>query len=295
MLEAMASRVKPMVPNYPSLHQLFPCRQQQVSASGLYLQHLLQRKGSKDRPFVYTNYVTTLDGRIALAYPHTAHVSIPADITSEIDQRLYQELAAQADVLLTSGRYLRHLGEGRAQHLPPISDDCPDLLQWRREQGLEPQPAVVVLSRSLDLPLQTLTSLGRRVYVATGSGADKRKLAAIAETGVSILLSGKGKGVEGCELVDELGMMGYTSIYSIAGPALLDTLLRAGKVDRLYLTQVHMLFGGENYETLLEGPLLSPAARFRLDSLYYDQGAAERPPQSFAVFVKARPESSTSG
>lgn len=268
------------------IQQLYPHQQQEVGVEGLYLQHQLHRKGSTVRPFVYTNYVVTLDGRIALEYPHSNHTSIPADITSELDQRLYQELAAQADVLLTSGRYLRQLSEGRAQHPPPLSNDYQDLLQWRLEQGLDKQPALVVLSRSLDLPLHTLTSLGRKVYVATGSGADKRKLATIAETGTSILFSGRGKNVEGCDLVEELGMMGYTSIYSIAGPALLDTLLRAGKVDRLYLTQVHMLFGGERYDTLLEGPLLSPAARFCLDSLYYDLGKAERPPQSFAVFCK---------
>lgn len=275
-----------MLPETPNIQQLYPSVQPEVSVVELYLQHQLHHKGSKEHPFVYTNYIATLDGRIALEYPHSDHTSIPTDITSEIDQRLYQELAAQADVLLTSGRYLRELGEGRAQHPPPISDEYPELLQWRREQGLEPQPAIVILSRSLDLPLDTLNSLGRKVYVATGGGADKRKLAAIAETGVSVLLSGEGKAVEGCELVEELGMMGYASIYSIAGPALLDTLLRAGKVDRLYLTQVHMLFGGEKYDTLLEGPLLTPAARFCLDSLFYDRGTAGRPPQSFAVFRK---------
>lgn len=268
------------------IEQLFPCQVPKVTVTQLYLQHQLHRKGSREQPFVYTNYVTTLDGRIALAYPHTAHSSIPTGVTSEIDQRLYQELAAQADVLLTSGRYLRQLGDGTAQHPPPVNESQQDLLQWRRDQGLAAQPAMVILSRSLELPLELLASLGRKVYVATGSGADKRKLAAIAETGASLLLTGEGKEVEGCSLVEELGQMGYTSIYSIAGPALLDTLLRANMVDRLYLTQVHMLFGGQHYETLLEGPLLEPAARFCLESLYYDRGQAERPPQSFAVFGK---------
>ena len=268
----------------PRIQQLYSCLQPDVRVGKLYLQHQLHRKGSKERPYVYTNYIATLDGRIALAYPHSDHTSIPSDITSIIDRRLYQELAAQADVLLTSGRYLRQLVKGRAQHPLPVSDEYPDLLQWRLEQGLVRQPSVVILSRSLELPLEVLPELGRKVYVATGSDADKRKLAAIAETGTSILLSGEGKSVEGCALVEELGVMGYTSIYSIAGPALLDTLLRAGKVDRLYLTQVHMLFGGEKYDTLLEGPLLNPVPRFCLDSLYYDQGETERPPQFFAVF-----------
>jgi len=276
-----------MTHNDLSIEQLYPAGpQQNVGVSQLYLQHQLHRKGQKERPFVYTNYVASLDGRIALEYPHSGHSCIPAEITSKIDQRLYQELAAQADVLLTSGRYLRRLGDGTAQYPPPVSEAHPDLLLWRLEQGLEEQPAIVILSRSLDLPLDVLASFKRRVYVATGSAADKRKLAAVAETGVSVLLSGIGEGVDGCRLVEELGLMGYTSIYSIAGPALLDTLLRAGKVDRLYLTQVHMLFGGQNYDSLLEGPLLEPAARFHLESLYYDRGTSKRPPQSFASFTK---------
>jgi riboflavin biosynthesis pyrimidine reductase len=273
-----------------TLQQLYPCRHSTVQVFRLYLQHSLHRKGSRERPYVYTNYVTTLDGRIALEYPHSGRSSIPAAITSEVDQRLYQELAAQADVLLTSGRYLRQLGDGTAQHAPPVSESQADLLQWRREQGMAEQPALVILTRTLDLPLDVLESLGRKVYVATGSGADKRKLAAIAQTGATVLLSGNGEGVDGCELIGELGRMGYTSIYSIAGPVLLDTLLRAGKVDRLYLTQVHMLFGGQNYDTLLEGPLLEPAAMFYLESLYYDMGSNERPPQSFAVFGNGRGE-----
>lgn len=276
-----------MQPEETRIQQLYPLQQREVSVAGLYLQHHLHRKGSKEHPFVYTNYVSTLDGRIALGYPHSAHTSIPPGITSGIDRRLYQELAAQADVLLTSGRYLRQLSEGKAQHPPPISDEYPDLLQWRLDQVMKRQPAVVILSRSLDLPLTALTSLKRKVYVATGSDADKHRLARIADSGTSILFSGEGKEVEGCELIADLGMMGYTSIYSIAGPALLNTLLRAGKVDRLYLTQVHMIFGGEKYDTLLEGPLLNPAARFCLDSLYYDKGESGRPPQSFAVFGKA--------
>lgn len=276
-----------MLLNDLHLQQLFPGPQQKVAVAQLYLQHRLHHKGSRARPFVYTNYVTTLDGRIALEYPHSGHSSIPADITSDIDHRLYQELAAQAEVLLTSGRYVRRLAEGSAQQPLPIGEEYQDLLQWRLEQGMEEQPAVVILSRSLDLPLELLASLKRKVYVATGSRADKRKLAAIGGTGVSVLLSGDGEEVEGCSLVDELGGMGYTSIYSIAGPALLDTLLRAGMVDRLYLTQVHMLFGGQNYDTLLEGPLLEPAASFCLESLFYDRGTDHRTPQSFAVFGKA--------
>jgi riboflavin biosynthesis pyrimidine reductase len=145
----------------------------------------------------------------------------------------------------------------------------------------------VILSRSLELPLdKVLPMLARKVIVATGVEADKRRLAAVAASGVPVLLVGDTDEVDGCLLIEELGMKGYRSIYAIAGPGLLDTLLRAGKVDRLYLTQVHTLLGGKCYDTLLESAVLDPAARFELDELYLEQGAQRRQGQMFGVYRK---------
>lgn len=268
------------------LRQLYPPSQStDLTADGLYLRHRLDQRGSAELPFVYSNYVVSLDGRIALDYPRCEKSGVPPAITSNTDWRLYQELAAQSDVLLTSGRYIRELAAGKAQDDLPVGENFPDLLDWRRQQGLEPQPAVVILSRSLDLPLEKLFPQPQRtLYVATGARADKRKLAAIAGMGIPVLLSGEGKSVEGCRLIRELGEKGYRSIYAIAGPGLLDTLLRAGRVDRLYLTQVHTLLGGQCYDTLLEGALLRPAARFALEELHYDQGDDTRQGQFFSVY-----------
>lgn len=271
------------------LRQLYPPSQAPtIAAEGLYLRQRLDRRGSAERPFVYSNYVVSLDGRIALDYPRCGESAVPPAITSDSDWRLYQELAAQSDVLLTSGRYIRELAAGKAQDDLPVGENFPDLLDWRRQQGLEPQPAVVILSRSLDLPLEKLFPHPQRtLYVATGARADKRKLATIAGMGIPVLLSGDGKSVEGCRLIRELGEKGFRSIYAIAGPGLLDTLLRADRVDRLYLTQVHTLLGGQCYDTLLEGALLRPAARFALEELHYDQGDDTRQGQFFAVYRRA--------
>lgn len=275
------------------LQQLYPpCQDNHPTVPGLYLSHRLDQRSEHGHPFVYTNYVLSLDGRIALKYPQADHISIPPPITSTIDWRLYQELATQADVLLTSGRYIRELAAGEAQSTPPVSEDFPDLIAWRKEQGLDPQPALVILSRSLDLPLdKVIPQLNRTVYVATGPDADKRKLAAVVETGVPVLLVGENDEVDGCQLIDELGEMGYHSIYAIAGPGLLNTLLRAGMVDRLYLTQVHTLLGGQRYATLLEDEVLEPDARFELEALYFEHGINSKQGQFFAIYDKTSPVS----
>lgn len=270
----------PLIPLYP------PGDANPVAAEGRYLAHRLHRLGTAERPLVYSNYVVSLDGRIALEYPHSGHTGVPKAITSPTDWRLYQELAAQADVLLTSGRYMRELAAGKAQSDLPIGHNFPDLIKWRENEEMEEQPAVVIFSRSLDLPLELLQGLERTVYVATGAGADKRKLAAVTETGIPVLIAGDKNEVDGCYLVEELGEKGYRSIYSIAGPGLLDTLLRAGKVDRLYLTQVHTLLGGQHYDTLLESMVLQPAVRFELDELYLEKGDAIQLGQLFSVYRK---------
>jgi len=257
---------------------------------GLYLQHALHRAEQANRPCVYTNFVASMDGRIAIEHPTTGDHTVPESITNARDWRLYQELAAQADVLLTSARYLRELSEGTAQDSLPLSQQpaFADLHHWRRQQGLPPQPGVVILSASLDLPLATLCeTMDRPVYVATGDEADPDALQAIRDTGARILSTGPGTSVDGRLLIDQLVAEGFRSIYSIAGPGILRTLLTAGMLDRLYLTQVHRLIGGRSYDTLLESDLVQPPADFILQALYYDEAYADEPGQFFSVYESA--------
>lgn len=274
----------------PPLLPLFPAgASAPLATEGRYLAHRLDRRGRAGSPLVYSNYVMSLDGRIAIGAPEGCRTGVPKAISNAVDWRLYQELAAQADVLLTSGRYLRQLAAGQAQDSLPVGKDFPDLLAWRSAHSLTPQPHVVALSRSLDLPLdELLPQLEHSLSIATGADVDKRRLAAVAETGVPVLLTGEGNEVDGCRLIEELADKGYRSIYSVAGPGLLDTLLRADKVDRLYLTQVHTLLGGRCYNTLLEDERLEPTARFELEELYLDQGGEGRQGQLFGVYRRGK-------
>ncbi|MDT8404998.1 MAG: hypothetical protein RQ738_10505, partial [Sulfuriflexus sp.] len=77
-------------------------------------------------------------------------------------------------------------------------------------------------------------------------------------------------------------------IYSIAGPGVLDTLLRAGVLDCIYLTQVHRLLGGTEYDTLLGGDVLQPPADFSLQALYYDNNDKSCG-QFFSIYKKVMP------
>jgi riboflavin biosynthesis pyrimidine reductase len=269
--------------------QLYPVMQGGLKLQGLYLQSIKDGARTADSALVYTNYISSLDGRIAIDHPVSGERGVPEHITNPRDWRLYQELAAHADVLLVSARYLRELSQGKAQADVPVSDDpaFADLLDWRLQHGLAPQPAVVVLSASLDLPLAQLRALQhRRVYVATGAKDSVRRdtVRAIEACGAQMLYSGDASKVEGKRLVQLLMEEGFRNIYSIAGPGVLETLLRAGVLDRIYLTQVHRLIGGVSFDTLFEGHALDPPADFNLQALYYDQHGADSCGQLFGIY-----------
>lgn len=269
--------------------QLYPQPGGEHDLEGLYLKTFIERAEADQRAWVYTNFIVSLDGRIAIEQPVTGKRGVPESITNPRDWRLYQELAARADVLLVSARFLRELVRGEAQDNLPISDDptFADLLKWRQQQGLSSQPAVVVLSASLDLPLAELCATSDRViYVATGRGADVNAIKKIENSGAKILYAGEGREVDGRQLIDQLVEAGHRNIYSIAGPGVLETLLQADVLDCIYLTQVHRLIGGASYDTLLGGKLLQPPADFILKALYYDSKSDKHCDQFFSVYEK---------
>lgn len=266
--------------------RLYPGAPEPVALEGAYLAHGLHR-ASAAAPMVYTNFIASLDGRIALVDPGTRRHRVPAAIANPRDWRLFQELAAQAHVLVTTARYFRDLTQGQAQDALPVSTQAPyaDLLAWRRAEGLAPQPAVAVVSASLDLPVPPDLDLQQRAfYVLTGEGADPGRVEALERRGLRVLFAGNGHRVDGRRLVQVLVERGYYSLYAVAGPQLLHTLVSAGVLDRLYLTHAHRLLGGAGYDTILEGAVLDPAADLRLASLYYDPHAPEGAGQSFGVY-----------
>lgn len=267
--------------------RLYPAPSIALPLQGLYLRENLLQWKDLSKGIVYSNYIVSLDGRIAVEQPEDGRKTIPQSITNPRDWRLFQELAAQADALLTSGRYVRQLAEGTAQDSFPVSDagEYADLFLWRQEQGLAPQPAVIILSKSLIIPnCEWLAGLERPVYVATGAKSDPHRREELKDCGLRVLIVGPEENAIGHQLIAKLQTEGFASIYAMAGPEVLETLLRDRLLDRLYLTQVHRLLGGRLYDTLLEGPRLEPPANFVLDSLYYD--TAHESGQLFSVYQR---------
>ena len=268
------------------LTRLIPAPQQDVKLAGLYLAHQLHKRDGNGHPFVYSNFVTSLDGRIAVAGEHRQSHEVPPAITNLRDWRLYQELAGQADILITSGRYFRQSIVGEAQDFLPVGSqpEYEDIRLWRQEQGLAAQPDIAIMSASLDIPVESLAPYHKRkIYIFTGEQADAARIRLLESTGVHVMQAGTGRQVDGKLMIEQLAAEGYQSIYAIAGPWVFHTLLTAKVVNRLYLTIACQLLGGIDYDTLVEGTQLSPANGMRLVSLHHDTHAPSGS-QLFGVF-----------
>lgn len=269
------------------LLRILPPPLEPVPLIQLYLNHGLRRIGTCSRPFVYTNFIASLDGRISLEHPQKKTHIVPKAIANPRDWRLFQELAAQADVLITSGRYIRQLAQSVAQDALPISknSDYADLIQWRQSRGLPSQPAVVVVSASLNIPIpESLLNSRRPIYVATGAEANPMRVQELSAKGIQVIFAGRGSRVQGHELITALGQEGFATIYAVSGPEVLSTLLSDQVLNRLYLTHALRILGGESFDTLLQGGRLNPPADFDLRSLYYDTPSRGKLGQLFATY-----------
>ncbi|MEN8206068.1 MAG: dihydrofolate reductase family protein [Pseudomonadota bacterium] len=265
--------------------RLYPAPGGQHLLEGLYLQHRLHRQ--PDSPFVYSNFITSLDGRISLGNNDNTTHTVPAATVNPRDWRLYQELAGQADLLITSGRYFRQSLIGEAQDQLPVGNQAEftDIREWRLAQGLPPQPDIAILSGSLEIPIAALEPYRhRRILIITGETADQTRIDKFQASGLEVVRAGTGIRVDGRRMISQLATLGYRSICAIAGPAVFYTLLDANVINRLYLTIAQQLLGGEVFDTLTRGPLLTPARGMSLISLYHDPYAPAGAGQLFGVF-----------
>ncbi|MBK7218689.1 MAG: dihydrofolate reductase family protein [Candidatus Promineofilum sp.] len=267
--------------------QLFPTPAREVALNGLYLGHDLRRQHEElGRPFVYTNYVVSIDGRIAIPRPTGGGMMVPQETSNDRDWRLFQELAVQADCLISSGRYLRDYAEGKAQEILRVYDEprFADLGRWREERGLSRYPDLAVVSGSLDFPIPPfLTQEGRKVVVVTHGAADRQRAARLESEGAQVLRAGASD-VSGRQAIAALGELGYRTIYMATGPRVHHLLLADDALDRLYTTVAHRLLGGQPFSSLVEGDLLQPAIGLRLHALYFDPYALDGLGQQFVCY-----------
>src|SRR5215207_1526855 len=151
------------------INQVFPVKRQ-VPLEGLYLdQRLMDRAAELGRTLVLTDFLTDQNGVIAKATKDT-HFEIPAALKNSSDWGRYQELMAQADVLISGGSYFKRLETSQDilyQFEPGKAFE--GLGQWRLSAGYKKRsPDVAVVARDLDFELpEKLIQSGRKIVIFT--------------------------------------------------------------------------------------------------------------------------------
>lgn len=273
--------------------RLYPEYKKLRDVRGLYLAKNLHRCGFT----VYADFVTSLDGRIAVKKARQQqsdvskrHAVLPEHLSSPVDLRLLLELQAQADCVVTHAGYLRARAEGRLGDILRVGapEAHRDLTEWRREQSLPPQPSVVICSTSLDFPLPD--DLEReQVWIATCETADRQRIARLREIGYRVIVAGNGHQVDGGALVDVLRDAGFNGVFLLAGPVLFESLLAAGHVDHLFITVSHQFVGTADFLTLIPG-LRTDVSRCVLEQkeLLYTPGTTSAPERAGEWFAHFR-------
>jgi riboflavin biosynthesis pyrimidine reductase len=267
--------------------ELYPNPGKKHALENLYLGQLNSLPADR-QPFIYSNFIASLDGRIGLPAAERDTHQVPPEIANARDWRLFQELAAQADLLITSARYFRQAVADEAQAELPVgsSPEFADLRNWRIQQGMKPQPDIAIFSTSLNIPAVALDHYkDRKVYVITGGNADAEKVSRLrTESHADIITCGNGKDVDAEFLRPRLSALGYRRVYAIAGPSVLHTLAEGRVLDRLYHTTAHCMLGGTEFDTFAWGDELKPALALPLRAMYLDRHSPPGCGQTLAVY-----------
>jgi riboflavin biosynthesis pyrimidine reductase len=269
------------------LQRLYPAPAEPAALTGLYLRHALHRRS---QPCVYANFIASLDGRVALADRQGALARMPSAILNPRDWQLYQELVAQADVVLVGAGYLNYRSR-QTQGVVTLLDSARDgsLRAWRAQEGLSPEPALAVVSRELAISEELVRAVqSQPLYIVTSRRAPAARINALERAGAQVLFAGDTRDVAGAILIEALRAANFMRICSVAGPRVLHLLLKDDCLDRLYLTTGLRLLGGCTYATLVEGSLLPGAPAFNLEALYFDSPVSESAGQLFGVYTRER-------
>ena len=186
------------------------------------------------------NMVASADGR-------AAHEGKTAPLSDAADREVFHLLRAQADAVLVGTGTLRAERYGRF-----TKDERRRAV--REDNGLDPEPYGVTLSRSLDLPydIPLFQDPGARVVVYTTSDRDAEECPARVDV---VRLDDLDPPAVLAHLRREYDVR---CVVSEGGPHLNGPFFAAGVVDELFLCLSPALVGGRHPLTILEGELEAP-------------------------------------
>ncbi|GAB4445535.1 MAG: dihydrofolate reductase family protein [Chloroflexi bacterium OHK40] len=228
------------------------------------------------RPYTFTNFVVSHDGRITFDEPGFSgggNVSLHAPH----DTWLMALIRARADAILTGAGTLRVALRHRWTPWATFPAARERLTALRAAEGRAPLPLLVVVSGSGDLPADAaaLRVPGQPVLIATSASGEPRARAALAGLPSLSYHVSPGTGVDFAALLGALrAHHGVSTLLSEGGARIYAELIAARVIDEVFTTVSPIVVGNRPppapaRPTLVEGVPFPPDAppRLRLVSL----------------------------
>lgn len=198
-----------------------------------------------DRPTVIANFVSTLDGAVALGPSEPSAGGGEISGFSDADRFMMALLRDLADAVIVGAGTVR-VGRNHVwtpRHVQPML--AGPLAAWRRDLGLAPQPTTIVVTASGDLdPTHAgLNDPDVPVIVATTAAGAKRMSALRFARHVQIQIAGDGPQVAANALLEIVRGTGARVALCEGGPHLFGQLLGAQLIDELFLTLAPQVIG----------------------------------------------------
>jgi riboflavin-specific deaminase-like protein len=179
------------------------------------------------RPYVFTNFVATVDGRAALG-------GGSGSIGTATDTAIFMELRTVADAIMVGA------GTLRAERYRRLIRKA-DRRERREAAGLAADPLAVIVSNRFDLPwdAELFTCGEGRVLVFTASDREA------PETATPVAVERHPEGVDLALAMRKLrGEHEIRGLLCEGGPTLHGDLLAANLVDELFVTRAAVIGGG---------------------------------------------------
>ena len=200
------------------------------------------------RPTIVANFVSTLDGVVALGPSEPSAGGGEISGFSDADRFMMALLRAMADVVVVGAGTVR-VGRRHvwiAAHVQPAFADS--FAAWRSEMSLAPQPTTIVVTASGNLD-PAHAGLNDRdvpvIVVTTKTGADRlARLPLAANVRVEAVID-EGR-VPAEALLQVIRATGAGLALCEGGPHLFGELVRAHLIDELFLTLAPQLAGRDD-------------------------------------------------
>lgn len=202
----------------------------------------------KDRPYFYTNFVSTVDGKVQIAT--NPHAYWP--IGSKADYQTLIELRAASDVLIH--------GKNTAMWIKHIDNLVKsEFTSLRKKIGKTKDLAYMVLSNNPSQELiKKISHPDASTYLITSESVSISK-----DPNVNIVKLGE-KEINLKSFSNYLFENGYRNVLIEGGPALLGSFLASDLLDEVFLTIAPKIFGNKDNQTLtmVEGHLF-PSSKIK--------------------------------